>query len=127
MKQPSNGNSCRINLPIDMKVSLLVKTSVGYFKSNEITLKSGKFDDFSGVFVVSDRESEQLELFAEQGGNVSRIFNSGDPITAIVVESFDSELMRIGIENNLPVVGMTWIENFLSSGEMPPFEDHLIK
>ena len=124
LKLNFNSNSCRINLPIDLKVSLLAKTSVGYFKSNEIVLKAGKFNDLSGVFVVSDRD---FELLREKGGHVSGTIDQSEPITAVVVESFESELFRSGIENNLPVVGVSWVESLLSTGELPPFEAYLLK
>lgn len=124
---PIGGTSCRISLPIDLKLSLLVKSSVGYFESNEVTLKSCKFEGFSGVFVVSDLESETLEMFKEQGGHVTSNLNLADPVTAIVLGSFDSELFASGIENNLPVVSGTWIEALLANGELPRFEDHLLQ
>jgi len=127
MRMPINGTSCRINLPIDLKVSLLAKTSIGYFKSNEITLKSRKFDDLSGVFLVTDHDSASLQLLRKQGGNVTNSLDPTAPITAIVVESFNSALFGIGIENNLPVVAGTWVEALLSSGHLPQFEDYLLK
>ena len=127
LKPPGNGTRCRINLPIDLKVSLLAKTSVGYFKSNEITLKSCKFEDFSGVFLVSDQETASMQVFREKGGTVGDVFDPAIPITAIIVESTDSELFRVGIENNLPVVAGSWVEALLSSGELPEFENHLVK
>lgn len=132
LKYPINGiNNCRINLPIDLRVSLLAKTSIGYFKSNEIILKSQKFDDLSGIFLlIDDLDGEKVKMITEMGGNVRRSFDPNDPITAVIVESFDSELFRIGIENNLPTISSSWIDALLSNKEtteLPSFEDHLVK
>lgn len=128
LRMPANGaTSCRIPLPIDLNLSLMVKTSVGYFECNEITLKSCKFEGFSGVFLVCDHDSDTLEMFKEQGGHVSKTLNVCEPITAVVVGSFGSELFAQGIENNLPVVSVTWVEALLAGGELPRFEDHLLQ
>lgn len=124
----------RINLPVDLKVFLIVKTSVGCFKSNTLTLSCKKFEDFSGIFLVTDLQSDRtsenivalLEFIREQGGYISRQISQDQPITAVVTDSFDSQLFREGIENNLPVVSSTWLEALVSTREIPHFEDHLI-
>ena len=127
----SNDTKCRVNLPIDLKVSLIVKTSVGCFKSNAVELKTKKFDDFSGIFLFTDltdqSSTDRLEFIREQGGYISRSYYPDQPITAIVTDTFDSELFKIGIDNNLPVVGATWLEALVATRELPHFEDHLLK
>lgn len=122
---------CRINLPIDLKVCLIIKSSVGCFKSNAIKLKTMKFDDFSGIFLLTDltdqSNTDRLEFIRDQGGYISRSYYPDHPITAIVTDSFESDLFRIGIDNNLPVVSATWLEGLVATRVLPHFEDHLIK
>lgn len=127
----------RVNLPVDLEVALVVRTSVGCFRSNVVRLSCKKFEDFSGVFLVTDLQSNDtdtdnstdtlLEFIREQGGYISRQFNADQPITAVVTDSFESPLFREGIESNLPVVGASWLEALVSTREIPHFEDHLIK
>lgn len=122
---------CRINLPIDLKVALVVKSSVGCFKSNTIKLKTRKFDDFSGIFLLTDvtdqPSTDRLEFIRDQGGYISRSYYPDQPITAVITDSFESDLFKVGIENNLPVVGSTWLEALVAAREVPHFEDHLLK
>lgn len=122
---------CRINLPIDLKVSLIVNSSVGCFKTREISLRTMKFDDFSGIFLLTDLTDQpsidRLEFVRDQGGYISRSYSADHPITAVVTESFESELFRVGIDNNLPVVSGTWLEALVATKELPHFQDHLLK
>lgn len=122
---------CRINLPIDLKVSLVVNSSVGCFKTREIKLRTMKFDDFSGIFLLTDLTDQpsidRLEFVRDQGGYISRSYSADHPITAVITDSFDSELFRIGIDNNLPVVSGTWLEALVATKELPHFQDHLLK
>jgi hypothetical protein len=126
-----NDTKCRVNLPIDLKVALIVKSSVGYFRSNTLKLRKMKFDDFSGIFLLTDLTDQPntdiLEFIRDQGGYISRSYNPDHPITAVITDSFESDLFKIGIDNNLPVVSSTWLEALVSTRELPHFEDHLIK
>jgi hypothetical protein len=128
-----NDTKCRVNLPIDLKVALIVKSSVGYFRSNTLKLRKMKFDDFSGIFLLTDIDltdqpnTDILEFIRDQGGYISRSYNPDHPITAVITDSFESDLFKIGIDNNLPVVSSTWLEALVSTRELPHFEDHLIK
>jgi hypothetical protein len=129
-----NDTKCRVNLPIDLKVALIVKSSVGYFRSNTLKLRKMKFDDFSGIFLLTDLtdltdqpNTDILEFIRDQGGYISRSYNPDHPITAVITDSFESDLFKIGIDNNLPVVSSTWLEALVSTRELPHFEDHLIK
>lgn len=122
---------CRINLPIDLKVSLIIKSSAGCFKSNSIKLKTKKFDDFSGIFLLTDltdqSSTDRLEFIRDQGGYISRSYHPDHPITAIITDNFESDLFKIGIDNNLPVVSANWLEALVATRELPHFEDHLLK
>lgn len=122
--------TCRINLPIDLRVSLMICSSVGCFRSNWISLSCRKFEDFSGIFLLTDLKDaaslDRLEFIREQGGYIARQFNSDQPITAVVTDSFDSECFHVGIENNLPVVGASWLAALIATKELPHFEDHLL-
>lgn len=123
---------CRVNLPIDLNVKLLIETSVGYFKSNKIGLSCKKFEDFSGIIVLTDLTEptetiNRLEFLREQGGYIIRQYTPDQPITAVVTGSFDSPLFKLGIDYNLPVVSDTWLEALVATRELPHFEDHLLK
>ena len=122
---------CRINLPINLTVKLIIKTSVGYFKTNSVPMKCKEFDGFAGIFVLTDLtevdDLVRLEFVREQGGYINRKYSADQPITAVVTDSFDSELFKIGIYNNLPVVSSTWLVALVATMELPHFEDHLLK
>lgn len=125
---------CRINLPIgDLKVNLSVRTSVGTFKTNSINLKPKlvckKTNDLSGIFLVTDLPTDHplLKQIREMGGYISRRICEDQPTTVVVTENFGSELFREGLEDNLPVVSVTWLDALVSENELPHFEDHLLK
>lgn len=123
---------CRVNLPIDLKAKLIVKSSVGYFWSNSVELKCRKIEDFSVIFVLTDLTGPEatmnrLQFIREQGGYISRQYSPEHPITAVVTDSIGSTLFKIGIDNNLPVVDATWLEALVATMELPRFEDHLVK
>jgi hypothetical protein len=98
-----NDTKCRVNLPIDLKVALIVKSSVGYFRSNTLKLRKMKFDDFSGIFLLTDLtdltdqpNTDILEFIRDQGDQISRSYHPDHPITAIITDSsFESIGKRI--------------------------------
>ena len=125
---------CRINLPIgDLKVNLSARTSIGTFKTNSIYLKPKmvckKTNDLSGIFLVTDLPTDhaRLKQIREMGGYISRRICEDQPTTVVVTENFGSELFREGLEDNLPVVSVTWLDALVSENELPHFEDHLLK
>ena len=57
----------------------------------------------------------------------SKIIDSGIDIGKELHQLLLEEDDRVVIENNLPVVAGSWVEALLSSGELPEFENHLVK